>query len=116
MTNLIIDKCDETLKELYKFSEELLFLGSPIIDDSLNKFETQIGSQLPIDFKYILSRYNSFTLAGIEVLGLGEQFRGNSLDKVDHFGQEKAGNSMFKEYLPFSPNGRGDHIVWTYQE
>jgi cell wall assembly regulator SMI1 len=100
---------DDILKELYKFSEEILFLGEPITDKRLLEFEKQIGFHLPVDFKYILTKHNSFSLAGTEVLGLDERFKDASLDKVFHFEHEEVVNPMFPEYVPFSPDGGGNH-------
>ncbi len=47
----IIDKCNQILNELYKFSSELLYLGDHILDFRLENFEQKIGLKLPQDFK-----------------------------------------------------------------
>ena len=109
MTHPMTSQCDEILEELNKFSGEILFLGDPIIDNRLKEFETRIGFELPLDFKYILTKHNSFSLAGTEVLGLDKLFRDASLDKVFHFEHEEVENRMFKEFVPFSPDGGGNH-------
>ena len=109
MTSSIISKSDETLKELQKFSDDLLSLGKTMTDNRLDEFEVIIGYRLPLDFKYILTKHNSFSLAGTQVYGLDENFGGSSLDKVYQFEHEQVGNPMFKELLPFSPDGGGNH-------
>jgi hypothetical protein len=79
------------------------------MDKRLLEFETQIGFELPFDFKYILTKHNSFALAGTEVLGLDKRFKDASLDKVFYFEHEEVGNPMFSEFVPFSPDDGGNH-------
>jgi cell wall assembly regulator SMI1 len=112
MTSSIIYKSDETLKELQKFSDDLLDLGETITDSRLDEFEAKIGYKLPLDFRYILIKHNSFSLAGTQVYGLDKSFRGTSLDKVYQFEHEEVEDPMFKEFLPFSPDGRGNHYCF----
>lgn len=112
MTNEIIVDCDNSLNKLYKFSNDILFLGNPISDNRIAEFEKQIGFELPSDYKYILIKHNSFSLAGDEVLGLGKEFRGSSLEEVYHFEHEEVHNPMPKEFLPFSPDGFGNHYCF----
>lgn len=99
----------ETLKELKKFSIKILELGSPILDDRIEKFESQIGHMLPDDFKFFLENHNSFSLGGSTVYGLGDEFRGASLDKIYQFEHFQAENPMPEPLLPFSPDGAGNH-------
>jgi cell wall assembly regulator SMI1 len=109
MEQTIISRCEDTLQELYLFSDELLFLGDPIRDNRLKELETVIGYELPIDFKYILTKHNSISLGGHEVYGLDENFKAASLENVYHFEHVVVENPMFKEFLPFSPDGAGNH-------
>lgn len=109
MIDALITQCETALGKLHAFSDDMLQLGEPITDNRLVEFEAHIGFKLPVDFKYILTQHNSFSLSGTAVLGIGEQFKGSSLEKVYHVEQEEVGNPMFKEYLPFSPDGRGNH-------
>ena len=102
-------KCDNILDELYKFSGDILFLGEPILDKRLEELEDQIGFNLPLDFKYLLKKHNSFSLGGTEVNGLGLPFKAASLDQLYYNEHEEVGNPMLKEFLPFSPDGRGNH-------
>jgi hypothetical protein len=109
MTFQIISDCDNILSELSKFSNEILFLGEPIADQRIVEFEKQIGFKLSPDFKYILTKHNSFSLSGTEVLGLDKKLRGSSLDSVYFFEHGEVGNAMPKEFSPFSPDGAGNH-------
>ncbi|MBF8964312.1 SMI1/KNR4 family protein [Pontibacter sp. FD36] len=102
-------QCDKVLENLHQFSNGLLDLGEPIKDNRLREFENQIGFQLPHDFSYILTKHNYISLAGTEVLGIGSEFKEESLDKVYLFEHDGVGNPMPKEFLPFSPDGRGNH-------
>ena len=108
MTQQIISECDNILNQLCKFSDKILFLGDPITDNRLLEFESKIGFELPLDFKYILSNHNSFSLSGTEVLGLDIRFRGSSLENVYDFEHLEVDNPMLKEFLPFSPDGFGN--------
>ena len=109
MTTETTYKYDNILNELYKFSKNILFLGDNIIDKRLSDFETEIGFKFPIEFIYILTKHNSFSLCGTEVLGLGKEFRDSSLDQVYYFEHQVEGYPMFNEFLPFSPDGAGNH-------
>jgi cell wall assembly regulator SMI1 len=108
MTDLT-HECDNILKELSKFSADLLYLGPRITDTRMESFEKQIGYQLPLDFKYLLKKHNGISLFGVEILGLDEALRGSSLDEVyksEHF---EVYNKMPGMLLPFSPDGYGNH-------
>jgi hypothetical protein len=50
----IVERCNKTLRELYKFSSEILLLGENILDSRIEDFEQIIGLKLPEDFKYII--------------------------------------------------------------
>lgn len=102
-------QCQKVLESLYQFSNDLLDLGEPIPDNRLSEFEHRIGFQLPFDFNYILTKHNYFSLAGTEVLGIGIEFKEESLDKVYCFEHDRVGNSLPKKFLPFSSDGRGNH-------
>ena len=106
---LIYQLCDAVLDELKKFDGELRHLGGYIDDDRLRLFEKNIGFNLPLDFNYLLSLQNGFSLMGVEVYGLDQSLQGSSLDKVYHFEHYDAGNPMPAHFLPFSPDGFGSH-------
>jgi hypothetical protein len=107
---LIIKSSDLVIADLKKFDKGITYLGQKINDDRLEVFEKQIRFQLPLDFIYILKKHNGISLAGIEIYGLDKKLRGSSLDEVYEFEhKEKIYNPMPKYFLPFSPDGRGNH-------
>ena len=91
------------------FTNELLFVNEPILDDRLESFEKKNKIKLPLDFKYLLSKHNGFSLNGTEVLGLDDKFKESSLEKVYDFEHYIVENKMPTEYIPFSPDGRENH-------
>lgn len=105
----IIDKCNLILEELNKFSDDLILFGDEIVDDRLEKFEKKIGYKLPIDFKYVLKRHNGISLDGTQFYGFDNEFKENSLEIIYLFEHNKVKNKMPLEFLPFSPDGRGNH-------
>lgn len=104
-----MEKIENTLKRLYKFPAEILALGDPITDDRLEAFEKSISFVLPDDFKYILKKHNGFYLDGTSVYGIDESLRGSSLDSVYQYEHFDVVNKMPAFFLPFSPDGRGNH-------
>jgi cell wall assembly regulator SMI1 len=104
-----IEKCELVLTELSKFDDDSLHLGPPILDNRLEAFERQIGLLLPFDFKYLLKKHNGIGLSGTEVYGIDKELRGSSLDEVYHFEHDLVDNEMPVHYLPFSPDGFGNH-------
>lgn len=101
--------CDKLLTELLKFDEEILSLGSVINDDRFRLFEKSIGFNLPLDLKYLLHLYNGFSLMGTGVYGLDDSFRGSSLNNVYHDEHYEADIPMPAHFVPFSPDGAGNH-------
>ena len=102
-------KCENLLNELYKFSTDVLTLGEPIKDDRLENFEKKIGYILPDDFKYILKKHNRISLFGVELIGYDEEFQKSSLEEVYKFEHFDVSNKMPSQFVPFSPDGRGNH-------
>ena len=107
--NDITNQCEAVLKELGRFSNDVAFLGTAIIDNRLNEFEEKLGFTLPVDFKYIIACYNGVSLDGTEIYGLGDVFRKASLDKIYDFEHFVVENKMPLHFVPFSPDGRGNH-------
>ncbi len=103
---------EELLQELYKFSDTILSLGTPIVDNRLEHLEKYLGYQLPSDFKFIITRHNSFSVAGTEVLGVGEDLHQASIENVYKFEHDEVGNPMPQKLLPFSPDGFGNHYCF----
>ncbi len=100
-------------EELSRFLQDFRFLGPPITDDRLEKFETNINYKLPHDFKQSLKSHNGVALFGTRVLGLDSSYREMSLDKVYADIQQQSG---FDSLLPFSPDGRGNYYCLDLQK
>ncbi len=112
----IYKDCDLLLDELHKFSNDVLYLGASITDDRLEKFEKRIGFSLPVDFKYIMKKHNGISLMDTEILGLDAALlRGSSLDEVYIF-EHEADSAFPVGFLPFSPDGRGNHYCLNLSE
>lgn len=105
-------KCLDTLEKLYKFSEDILQLGEPIGDERLENFEKSLGYKLPEDFKFIIKKHNGIILAGTEIFGLSADLREGSIDKVYAFEHFETENEMPEFFLPFSPDGQGNHYCF----
>ncbi|TSD67144.1 SMI1/KNR4 family protein [Inquilinus sp. KBS0705] len=105
----IIKHSDHIIAELTKFDSEIALLGPPITDNRLEDFERHINLKLPLDFKYMLSVHNGISLAGVEIYGIDEALQGSSLDAVYKFEHFEVGHKMPAHFLPFSPDGRGNH-------
>ena len=105
MENQILD----IYKELLKFSSSMLTLEKTITDNRIENFEDNIESKLPEDFKYLITKHNGFSFNGTEVYGIGKEFKGRSLDKLYEFEHYDVDNPMPKYFLPFSPDGSGNH-------
>ena len=109
MKSLIKKECESVLNELLKFSDDILSLGKPISDERLEHFERDINYEFPFDFKYFLKKFNGFSLCGVEVFGLGNEFKESSLDRIYDFEHSQIENKMPSQFLPFSNDGRGNH-------
>ena len=109
MESLILKECESIILELKRFSEDLLELNEPIKDDRVELFEQKIKFELPIDFKFFLKSFNSFSLGGTEVFGLGSDFKASSLDKLYDFEHNEVENKLPLHFMPFSNDGRGNH-------
>jgi hypothetical protein len=105
----IINKCDLINNTFLKFSSDLIYLGPAINDDRLELLAKQIKFEFPVDFMCMLKSHNGFSLAGTEIYGMNYQLRGSSLDEVYKFEHYSVDNKMPLEFLPFSPDGYGNH-------
>lgn len=104
-----MEVCDLLLQELSMFSTDILELGNKVSESKLHDFENKIGLKLPNDFKYIICKHNGFSLLGTNVLGINNESKSSSLEDVYNFEHEQTFNKMPKEYIPFSPDGYGNH-------
>lgn len=104
-----IKNYDLIISELYKFSDSILELGKPIEDDRLEAFEKSISLNLPIDYKNIMKRHNGLSLYGTVIYGIDKDLKGSSLDVVYNIEHYEVSNRMPLFFVPFSPDGRGNH-------
>jgi cell wall assembly regulator SMI1 len=95
--------------ELLKFSNSILNLENPITDNRIEEFEKEIEYKLPNDYKYFIKNHNGFSLSGTEVYGIGVEFKDSSMIKIYDFEHNGIQNPMPKYFLPFSPDGYGNH-------
>ncbi|MDO3627113.1 SMI1/KNR4 family protein [Mucilaginibacter sp. BT774] len=105
----LIYECDKLIAEFSKFSRDMLYLGPAINDNRMELFEKEIGFELPFDFKYIMTKHNGLSLDGTEVYGIDKKLRGSSLDEIYNSEHVDADNKMQVGFLPFSPDGYGNH-------
>jgi len=75
----------------------------------LKILKKKIEYKLPKDYKYFIKNHNGFSLSATEVYGMGNQFKDGSLDKIYNFEHNVVENPMPKYFLPFSPDGYGNH-------
>ena len=103
---LMKKEVDQTIKELLKFSPDILELNAPIETEEIVRFESKFNLPLPEDYKYLLSITNGFSLMGDEVLGIAK----NKYDLVNayQFEHYEVINPQYEYLIPFSPDGFGN--------
>jgi len=104
--NLKIE-CDNFITELNKFSDNMKTHNVGINDSFFDKIEFD----LPIDYKYLMTIFNGFSLAGNEVLGVDLKSN-NSLLQIKHREQNDTEFKMPLHIIPFSADGRGNHYCF----
>ena len=100
---------ENIFSEFNKFSPDIIDLGVAITDNRVEVFEKNNSFTLPTDFKKIIKKHNGFSLMGTQVYGIGEEFRGSSMESVYFFEHFEAINKMPLHFIPFSADGRGNH-------
>ncbi|MEO6150004.1 MAG: SMI1/KNR4 family protein [Mucilaginibacter sp.] len=105
----VYNTCDALLNELSLFANTIAEFGPPINDNRLELFEDEISFTLPLDFKYVLKKYNGISIMGTGILGLDKSLRRSSLNEVYQFEHFETAHPMPVHFLPFSPDGRGNH-------
>ena len=98
---------DKLIKELRKFSQEILDLGNSIPDNRIEVFEKKNQLNLPSDFKYLISQYNGINLMGSKVYGF-DLDNVNSIENVYYFEHFEVVEPQWKHLVPFSPDGGGN--------
>lgn len=100
------------IEELLLFSERALQLNAPVSNGAIERFESQFQIILPEDYKQLVNRFNGFSLMGFEVYGVGQEIGATSLNKNYVFEHDEVGNPMYKYFVPFSPDGFGNHYCF----
>jgi len=106
---VLYHRCADLVSDLYRFDSAMLQLGPSVTDDRLRLFEKSIGFYLPLDFEYLLTLHNGFSLMGTVIYGIDDKLGGSSLNQVYQFEHFGAGNPMPAHLLPFSADGQGNH-------
>ena len=104
-----MEKVDQFLEELKKFSENILTINDPVKHDKIYEFENKFNLKLPEDYKYLLLKCNGFSLLGDEVYGiydLNTSFE--SLESVYLYEHNEVSWPQFDYLVPFSPDGGGN--------
>ena len=107
MDNKMKNEIDETIKELNKFSSQIVDLKPSVDLELIHRFEEEFQIKLPADYKYLLSKTNGFSLMGFEVLGITYTDDYNLVNayQFEHF---EVIVPQYKHLIPFSPDGGGN--------
>ena len=117
--NELMEKIKKRIEEIVSILKEIdeddFAAQAGLSEKNIKKSEIELGISYPPDFRYFLSKMNGFSLDGEIVLpalvteeGLIEE----SIPQVMKWERYEAANSMPEYFLPFSPNGRGDHYCF----
>lgn len=108
-----IEKINIAIKRLINFPDSALYYESGLTLGQLEEAENKLDLKFPDDFKYFYSKINGFSLIGGSVFPIVlddlESKKRENLIRVNHREHFEVVNPMPKYFLPFSPNGRGDH-------
>jgi cell wall assembly regulator SMI1 len=96
------------LKELYKFSNDILTLEPPVNNQEVISFEKKYNLRLPNDYKYLLQIHNGIDLMGVSILGISPDSSYENLENVYHFEHFETAIPQFYYLVPFSNDGGGN--------
>ncbi|ASS50304.1 MAG: hypothetical protein A3D31_12110 [Candidatus Fluviicola riflensis] len=99
---------EKTIKELSKFSNQILEFNKPVEPVLIKEFENKYGLTLPNDYKFLLETTNGFSLIGTRVLGLHGNENIDSLEMVYKFEHFEVINPQPTYLIPFCNDGRGN--------
>lgn len=106
-------KIDISIAKILNFPASMLDYKKGLTDHQIGKAEEHLGFNLPSDLKYFYSKMNGFSLIGEDVFPIIlkdiENCNLEGLNQINYREHFEVVNPMPKHYLPFSPNGRGDH-------
>lgn len=106
MKEKLKEQCDNFIREFEKFSSDIKSYTVGLDSEKINK----VPFKLPIDYKYILSKINAFSLMGTEVLGVDNTKL--SIEKIAYREQNETELPMPKHIIPFSSDGRGNYYCF----
>lgn len=98
---------EKIIKELLKFSNQVLEFNKPVEASFIIEFETKYSLTLPNDYKFLLGKTNGFSLMGSGVLGLHVDKITDSLEMVYKFEHYEVFNPQPTYLIPFCNDGRG---------
>lgn len=108
-----MQKIDIAIAKILKFPTSMLDYENGLTDNQIREAEEHLGINLPSDLKYFYSKINGFSLMGEDVFPIILKDLKNcnieGLNQINYREHFEVVNPMPSYYLPFSPNGRGDH-------
>ncbi|MDO5666074.1 MAG: SMI1/KNR4 family protein [Bacteroidia bacterium] len=107
---------ENIIRELKKFSDNILTLNPPINPELIIKFEKKYQLELPNDYKYLLSQSNGINLMGDEVLGITFSDYGYDLASTYEFEHFDNQIHQFDYLIPFSPDGGGNFYCFDIRK
>ena len=100
------------LRDLKKFSNDILTLMPPIKEASANIFEDKFKIKLPQDYKYLLTVHNGVELLGTKIYGIETDDVRYGLEQCYLFEHFEVARKMPLSLIPFSPDGGGNHYCF----
>lgn len=104
-------KLSELIGILKKFSTSMIEMYDPIEPVILKHFEERYKLILPTELEELLLLHNGINLMGTEIYGITSFSNRYDLKKCYEF-EHEVGNKMPLFYLPFSPDGYGNHYCF----
>jgi hypothetical protein len=99
---------DDIINELRKFSEDIIYIGEPIEDNRIEKFEEKYNLKLPDDFRLFISKCNEVALMGTMIYGFDPEKKGSTIESVYDIEHFRVIIPQYSYLVPFSPDGRGN--------
>lgn len=96
---------ENIIKELEKFSIDLVQFGDPISDNRIENFENINNLHLPEEFKIFMTITNGLTAYGQELNRFSSEKKAFSIE----FLYENLKQYLPKQFVPISPDGAGNY-------
>lgn len=107
--NILID---DVIKQLKKFSVDILDWKMPVDEQKVFSFEHEINNKLPDEFVFLLKETNGFSLMGVEIIGFSTLKNEYGLEETYRFEHFDVENLMPNYLVPFSPDGYGNYYCF----